>query len=35
MEKCDVAIFHAGYSFLYNEDHEQASWVLPNICGIN
>jgi endonuclease G len=27
METDHVVISHAGYSFLYNEEHEQASWV--------
>lgn len=27
MEIGDVVIFHVGYSFLYNEEHEQSSWV--------
>lgn len=27
VEVGQVVIFHAGYSFLYNEEHEQASWV--------
>ena len=27
VETGDVVIFHTGYSFLYDEEHEQASWV--------
>ena len=25
--KSDVVVSHVGYSFLYNEEHEQASWM--------
>ena len=31
--KGDVVISHLGYSFLYNEEHEQASWVAYELTS--